>query len=287
MRIAVAVLLVAGGEIFVSGQCPKKDVKCTYPVLKEFDPSGRQLLGHASCIRKECPNVVEHDNGESRAVVLAIHNEYRRLIALGEDAHFKRRARSSQGAGNMLQVVWDDSLADNAIKWAFQLCMDRGRSVRERGVRCRCLPGLLAFGVGFNPLELLGLFVVAVAVAIALVVIVVAFLSPFPHVAGRPTGRLWRHDMLKCRSTDQFENVGQSLFWVHDAQGTMNWKHAIGSWFNQRFNIVEDQLFQPPGLHTNVTEFLQLIWADTFKARSPSIMITMRSCCTVMISFVR
>ncbi|XP_018495977.2 venom allergen 5 [Galendromus occidentalis] len=207
MIVSLVVLLISGESFFVSGQCPKRDIKCTYPVLKEFDSSGKQLLGHASCIRKECSNVVEHDNGESKQTVLTIHNEYRRIIALGEDAHFKRRARSSQGAGNMLQLVWDDNLAENAIKWAFQLCMDRGR----------------------------------------------------------PTGRLWRHDMLKCRSTDQFENVGQSLFWVHDAQGSMNWKHAIGSWFNQRFNLVEDQLHQPPGLHTNVTEFLQLIWADTFK----------------------
>lgn len=121
------VILLIFEEAFVSSQCPKKDIKCTYPVLKEFDPSGKQLLGHASCIRKECPNVVEHDNGESKQIVLTIHNEYRRLIATGEDAHFKRRARSSQGAGNMLQLVWDDNLADNAIKWAFQLCMDRGQ----------------------------------------------------------------------------------------------------------------------------------------------------------------
>lgn len=110
----------------MSGQCPKKDMKCSYPVLKEFDPSGSQLLGHASCLRKECANLVEDDDGRSKEIVVKLHNEFRQMIALGQDEHFKRRARTSQGAGNMLQMVWDNELADNAIKWAFQLCADRG-----------------------------------------------------------------------------------------------------------------------------------------------------------------
>lgn len=110
----------------VMSQCPKKDIKCIYPVLKEFDPSGIQLLGHASCLRRECPNLVDDDKGESKDVVLKLHNELRQKIALGEDVHFRRTARTSQGAGNMLQMVWDDNLAENAMNWAFQLCLDRG-----------------------------------------------------------------------------------------------------------------------------------------------------------------
>lgn len=59
--------------------------------------------------------------------------------------------------------------------------------------------------------------------------------------------------------------VGQNLFWVHDDHGIINWKHAIGTWYNQRFNMNDNFVEQPPGLYTNVSEFIQLIWAHSFK----------------------
>lgn len=58
-------------------QCPKRDIKCTYPVLREFIASGEQLLGHASCIKKECPHVIAHDDGKSKEVILLLHNSLR------------------------------------------------------------------------------------------------------------------------------------------------------------------------------------------------------------------
>ncbi|OQR68709.1 venom allergen 5-like [Tropilaelaps mercedesae] len=161
---SLVVIALADVVIVVTGQCPKKDIKCKYPVLKEFDQSGSQLLGHASCLRKECDNLLDDDHGESKDVVLRLHNELRQKIA-----------------------------------------------------------------------------------------------------RGKPTGRLWRHDQLKCRSTDQFMYVGQNIFWVHDDHGTMNWKHAIGAWYNQLHNMNDNFVEHPPGLHTNVSEFIQLIWAHSFK----------------------
>jgi len=54
---------------------------------------------------------------DQKAVILAAHNTYRSLIALGNGS-------GQPGATDMLEMVWDDNLAANAQTWADSCTFD-------------------------------------------------------------------------------------------------------------------------------------------------------------------